>query len=153
MLLKADPTFYPSPQLAIQGPKEKLAYVAALNANGGFLGSLIEAFLTTRLLKLVYRYVPYYMYKSLDQHKTKTAASAKARSVALWTTWSVCNGSAKAKACRVSALTWVGGAGPFLAFSRARHFAPSAAYQSWYYARGRSIPGWWSGTFLHLLNG
>src|SRR3984893_1045110 len=35
MLLKADPTFYPSPKLAGQAPAEKLAYVAALNANGG----------------------------------------------------------------------------------------------------------------------
>jgi len=35
MLWKADPTFYPSPKLAIQAPREKLAYVAALNANGG----------------------------------------------------------------------------------------------------------------------
>lgn len=35
MLLKADPTFYPSPKLAMQAPKEKLAFVAALNANGG----------------------------------------------------------------------------------------------------------------------
>jgi selenium-binding protein 1 len=34
MLFKADPTFYPSPKLAIQAPKETLAYVAALNANG-----------------------------------------------------------------------------------------------------------------------
>ena len=34
-LLKADPTFYPSPRLAIQAPKEKYAFVAALNANGG----------------------------------------------------------------------------------------------------------------------
>ena len=34
MLLKADPTFYPSPKLAIKAPKESLAYVAALNANG-----------------------------------------------------------------------------------------------------------------------
>src|SRR5499427_4661562 len=34
MLLKADPTFYPSPKLASQAPAEKLAYVAALNANG-----------------------------------------------------------------------------------------------------------------------
>lgn len=34
MLLKADPTFYPSPRLAMQAPKEKLAFVAALNANG-----------------------------------------------------------------------------------------------------------------------
>ena len=35
MLLKADPTFYPSPKLAMQAPQEKVAYVAALNANGG----------------------------------------------------------------------------------------------------------------------
>ena len=35
MLWKADPTFYPSPKLAGQAPAEKLAYVAALNANGG----------------------------------------------------------------------------------------------------------------------
>src|ERR1700726_4127539 len=35
MLLKADPTFYPLPKLAGQAPAEKLAYVAALNANGG----------------------------------------------------------------------------------------------------------------------
>jgi methanethiol oxidase len=34
MLFKADPTFYPSPKLAAQAPAEKLAYVAALNANG-----------------------------------------------------------------------------------------------------------------------
>jgi selenium-binding protein 1 len=34
MLLKADPTFYPSPKLASQAPAERLAYVAALNANG-----------------------------------------------------------------------------------------------------------------------
>ena len=33
-LLKPDPTFYPSPRLAIQGPPEKLAYVAALNPPG-----------------------------------------------------------------------------------------------------------------------
>ena len=37
MLLKSDPTFYPSPKLAGQAPAEKLAYVAALNANGGKL--------------------------------------------------------------------------------------------------------------------
>jgi len=30
-LLKPDPTFYPSPRMAAQGPAEKLAYVAALN--------------------------------------------------------------------------------------------------------------------------
>jgi methanethiol oxidase len=35
MLFKADPTFYPSPKLAMQAPKETLAYIAALNANGG----------------------------------------------------------------------------------------------------------------------
>jgi selenium-binding protein 1 len=35
MLLKTDPTFYPSPKLAGQAPAETLAYVAALNANGG----------------------------------------------------------------------------------------------------------------------
>jgi methanethiol oxidase len=35
MLFKADPTFYPSPKLAAQAPAERLAYVAALNANGG----------------------------------------------------------------------------------------------------------------------
>jgi methanethiol oxidase len=35
VLFKADPTFYPSPKLAAQAPAEKLAYVAALSANGG----------------------------------------------------------------------------------------------------------------------
>ncbi len=35
MLWKTDPTFYPSPKLAMQAPAEKLAYVAALNASGG----------------------------------------------------------------------------------------------------------------------
>jgi methanethiol oxidase len=35
MLFKADPTFYPSPKLAGRAPAEKLAYVAALNADGG----------------------------------------------------------------------------------------------------------------------
>src|SRR6202050_573995 len=35
MTWKTDPTFYPSPKLAMQAPVEKLAYVAALNANGG----------------------------------------------------------------------------------------------------------------------
>ena len=29
-LLRPDPTFYPSPRLAMQGPAERLAYVAAL---------------------------------------------------------------------------------------------------------------------------
>ena len=33
-LLKPDPTFYPSPRMAMLGPKEKLAYVAALNTTG-----------------------------------------------------------------------------------------------------------------------
>ena len=35
MQWKTDPTFYPSPKLAMRAPVEKLAYVAALNANGG----------------------------------------------------------------------------------------------------------------------
>jgi 56kDa selenium binding protein (SBP56) len=30
-LLRPDPTFYPSPRLAMQAPPERLAYVAALN--------------------------------------------------------------------------------------------------------------------------
>jgi methanethiol oxidase len=34
MLWTAEPTFYASPKLAMQAPAEKLAYVAALNANG-----------------------------------------------------------------------------------------------------------------------
>ncbi len=33
-LWKPDPTFYPSPRLAMQAPPERLAYVATLNANG-----------------------------------------------------------------------------------------------------------------------
>ena len=33
-LLKPDPTFYPSPKLAGQAPRETLAYVAALTADG-----------------------------------------------------------------------------------------------------------------------
>src|SRR5262245_36740289 len=32
--LKPDPTFYPSPKLAMQAPDEKLAFVAALSPNG-----------------------------------------------------------------------------------------------------------------------
>ena len=36
-LLRPDPTFYPSPRLAMQAPPEKLAYVAALNPPGGTL--------------------------------------------------------------------------------------------------------------------
>jgi len=35
LLWKPDPTFYPSPKLAMQAPAEGLAYVAALNVNGG----------------------------------------------------------------------------------------------------------------------
>jgi selenium-binding protein 1 len=35
MLLKPDPTFYPSARLAMQAPPEKLAYVAGLNPPGG----------------------------------------------------------------------------------------------------------------------
>ena len=34
MLLRPDPTFYPSPRLAMQGPAERLAYVSTFNANG-----------------------------------------------------------------------------------------------------------------------
>src|SRR5271163_1644954 len=34
MLWTAEPTFYASPKLAMQAPAEKLAYVAALSANG-----------------------------------------------------------------------------------------------------------------------
>jgi selenium-binding protein 1 len=34
-MLKPDPTFYPSPRLAAEGPPEKLAFVAALNPPGG----------------------------------------------------------------------------------------------------------------------
>jgi len=34
MNFRPDPTFYPSPKLAMQAPVEKLAYVAALNTNG-----------------------------------------------------------------------------------------------------------------------
>src|SRR5580765_3310129 len=34
-LFKADPSFYPSPRMAMQGPSEKLAFVAALNPPGG----------------------------------------------------------------------------------------------------------------------
>src|ERR1700736_6500776 len=35
MLLMPDPTFYPSAKLAMQAPRERLAYVALLNANAG----------------------------------------------------------------------------------------------------------------------
>jgi selenium-binding protein 1 len=34
MLMTPDPTFYPSPKLAMEAPAERLAYVALLNANG-----------------------------------------------------------------------------------------------------------------------
>ena len=40
-LLKPDPTFYPSPRLAMQGPPEKYAFVAALNAPGGKLNDAL----------------------------------------------------------------------------------------------------------------
>jgi methanethiol oxidase len=30
---RPDPSFYPSPRMAMQGPQEKLAYVAVLNPN------------------------------------------------------------------------------------------------------------------------
>ena len=32
-LWRPDPSFYPSPRMAMQGPQEKLAYVAILNPN------------------------------------------------------------------------------------------------------------------------
>ena len=32
-LWRPDPTFYPSPKMAMQAPPEKLAFVAMLNAN------------------------------------------------------------------------------------------------------------------------
>jgi methanethiol oxidase len=35
MTFLPDPTFYPSPKLAMEAPAERLAYVAALNPNGG----------------------------------------------------------------------------------------------------------------------
>ena len=40
-LLKPDPTFYPSPRLAMQGPVEKLAFVAGLNPPGGKLNDAL----------------------------------------------------------------------------------------------------------------
>ena len=39
--LRPDPTFYPSPRLAMQGPPERLAYFAALNPPGGTLNDAI----------------------------------------------------------------------------------------------------------------
>ena len=40
-LLTPDPTFYPSPRLAMQAPAERLAYVAALNPPGSKLHDAI----------------------------------------------------------------------------------------------------------------
>src|SRR2546430_12489208 len=40
-LLKPGPTFYPSPRLAMQGPAEKLAFVAGLNPPGGKLNDAL----------------------------------------------------------------------------------------------------------------
>jgi methanethiol oxidase len=40
-LLKPDPTFYPSPRLAMQGPPEKYAFVAALNPPGSRLNDAL----------------------------------------------------------------------------------------------------------------
>jgi len=34
MLFRPDPTFYPSPRLAMQAPPERVAYVSTFNANG-----------------------------------------------------------------------------------------------------------------------
>jgi selenium-binding protein 1 len=33
-LMRPDPTFYPSPGMAMQAPAERLAYVTLLNVNG-----------------------------------------------------------------------------------------------------------------------
>src|SRR6266511_2107451 len=40
-LLKPDPTFYPSPRLAMQAPPEKHAFVAALNSPGSELNDAL----------------------------------------------------------------------------------------------------------------
>jgi selenium-binding protein 1 len=40
-LLKPDPTFYPSPRLAMQAPPEKHAFVAALNPPSGKLNDAL----------------------------------------------------------------------------------------------------------------
>src|SRR5678815_3859304 len=40
-LLKPDPTFYPSPKLAMQAPPEKHAFVAALNPPGSKLNDAL----------------------------------------------------------------------------------------------------------------
>ena len=41
LLLKPDPTFYPSPRLAMQAPPEKHAFVAALNPPGSKLNDAL----------------------------------------------------------------------------------------------------------------
>jgi methanethiol oxidase len=33
-MLRPDPTFYPSPRMAMQAPREQLAYVVVLNPDG-----------------------------------------------------------------------------------------------------------------------
>ncbi|MDQ5819719.1 MAG: selenium-binding family protein, partial [Actinomycetota bacterium] len=35
---RPDPSFYPSPRMAMQAPREKLAYVAVLNPNAALNG-------------------------------------------------------------------------------------------------------------------
>jgi len=40
-LLKPDPSFYPSPRLAMEAPPEKHAFVAALNPPGGKLNDAL----------------------------------------------------------------------------------------------------------------
>lgn len=40
-LLRPDPSFYPSPRLAMQAPPERLAYVAGLNPPGSSLNDAI----------------------------------------------------------------------------------------------------------------
>src|SRR5207244_10308395 len=40
-LLKPDPTFYPSPRLAMQAPPEKYAFVAGLNPPGSKLNDAL----------------------------------------------------------------------------------------------------------------
>ena len=40
-LLRPDPTFYPSPRLAMQAPPEKHAFVAALNPPGSKLNDAL----------------------------------------------------------------------------------------------------------------
>ena len=36
---RPDPSFYPSPRMAMQGPQEKLAYVAVLNPKAALNGN------------------------------------------------------------------------------------------------------------------